>query len=276
MKAIPTKFKGVEYESIRAACKALGLDYNMVHMRVNKCGWSIDKALSAPAREKGNYLDHFGETFGRLQIMDFEEHQNGRARALCRCSCDNLTLVVVYLRHLLSGNTTSCGCAHKKLVRSLRGKQVGSFRHGKTNSKIYKVWASIKQRVKREGCPLEPGWTDFMNFDKDAISDGYSDVNKSPHRKIKANSYVRSNIIWMSVKDHSAIHSFKKMGAPKGKRPSTAKFTNKQIRSIREQYKDGDSQIKLAKEFGVGKANISRIVNKHLYKDVSVMMPSLY
>lgn len=52
-------------------------------------------------------IDHSGERFGKLVALE-RLPGPGRARYLCRCDCGNLKEVTG--DHLVSGNTTSCGC----------------------------------------------------------------------------------------------------------------------------------------------------------------------
>ena len=66
--------------------------------------------------------DLTGQRFGRLEVVGLAPPEvrspGARSRCwVCRCDCGNLTTVPS--DSLLSGNTTSCGCAQRDAVRSL-------------------------------------------------------------------------------------------------------------------------------------------------------------
>jgi len=67
-------------------------------------------------------------------------HKNGRIYWNCVCDCGNIT--TVQSSKIRSGHTKSCGCL------------VGSERefHGKSGEKIYRVWASIRDRCINKNC----------------------------------------------------------------------------------------------------------------------------
>jgi hypothetical protein len=70
-----------------------------------------------------------GQRFGRLTVADPEtrkimpSHPKGVRAARCLCDCGAET--VVWLRDLIRGDTTSCGCLHRERARAW-GAQLGS------------------------------------------------------------------------------------------------------------------------------------------------------
>lgn len=74
-----------------------------------------------------------GDAFGRLKVAGVSG-QN----ASCSCSCG--VLKVVRKRNLLSGATTSCGCAHREMVSRLRKT------HGASETLTWKRWRSMISR----------------------------------------------------------------------------------------------------------------------------------
>lgn len=65
-----------------------------------------------------------GEKFGRwVVVADSVPDRIGRARWLCKCSCEKETERIVAAHHLLSNRSKSCGC--------IRGEKA------KTDSKYY-------------------------------------------------------------------------------------------------------------------------------------------
>lgn len=53
---------------------------------------------------------------------------------------------------------------------------------------------------------------------------------------------------------------------PKGEKHANAKLTNAEVKKIRRLYRNGYSQVKLAKEYGVSQRAISLIVRGETYK----------
>ena len=80
--------------------------------------------------------DITGQRFGSLTISKRHGSVNGRAAWLCACDCGSD--YVGTGKEMLSGKVTSCGCG---LTRSNR-----RTTHGKSKSKIYSVWTSMKLR----------------------------------------------------------------------------------------------------------------------------------
>lgn len=58
-----------------------------------------------------------GDTFHRLTITEFTRH-NGKLSANCICTCGN-HVENVLVRHLLTGNTKSCGCYNSEIVKNV-------------------------------------------------------------------------------------------------------------------------------------------------------------
>lgn len=72
--------------------------------------------------------DLTGRKFGRLTVIKRDTDQNPKrcSRWVCQCDCGNTKSV--YRDKLLSGNTTSCGCAKKHVhMRDLTGQKFGKL-----------------------------------------------------------------------------------------------------------------------------------------------------
>jgi len=91
---------------------------------------------------------------------------------LCRCDCGNEK--IIRRRHLISGGTISCGCAH----RFKKGyKNLASTTHGKSGEKIYTIWNSMNYRCNNvndanyggRGIEVDPRWKKFENFYNDVF-----------------------------------------------------------------------------------------------------------
>lgn len=124
-----------------------------------------------------------GEVFGRLTAIDrIDDYVSPSGRKMpvwrCECSCGNE--VNVMSCHLMSGATQSCGCYNQEC-------RVSRIKHGKTKSKLYAVWNSIKGRCRNEnntayknyggrGIQICDEWADdFETFYNWAINNGYSE-----------------------------------------------------------------------------------------------------
>jgi len=89
----------------------------------------------------GNTKLAIGTKFGRLTIIEIcQPHvqKNGRKRTvvLCQCECGNVKRLK--LEHLQNGNTRSCGCLHKEIMKIKK--------HGLMDHPLYSVWNDLKKR----------------------------------------------------------------------------------------------------------------------------------
>lgn len=75
-----------------------------------------------------------GDTFNRLTITEFTRH-NGKLSANCICTCGNHVKNVL-VRHLLTGNTKSCGCYNSEIVKKRNHKHGYATRN---KSRLYTI-----------------------------------------------------------------------------------------------------------------------------------------
>jgi hypothetical protein len=134
-----------------------------------------------------NFIDMTGQRFGRLVVVSRAESRNKRAMWNCVCDCGNK--VVVAGKDMRDGKTKSCGCYHKEHYSTpprMTGSKNPSYKHGKSGSKLFGVWASIVQRCTNKnnkafhmygarGITVCKEWeTDFQAFHDWAIANGYA------------------------------------------------------------------------------------------------------
>lgn len=80
--------------------------------------------------------DLAGKSFGKLTVISFDRISKRQSYWTCRCYCG--TIKSLQRSHLITGETTNCGCLN------------GNIQHGeagiKTTTKEYRAWAEIKRR----------------------------------------------------------------------------------------------------------------------------------
>lgn len=126
--------------------------------------------------------DLTGKKFGMLTVaFRGPNSKNGKATWFCKCDCgkDKNNPVLGY--DLYSGRVKSCGCLYKSSNKN------SNKTHGMTNTKLYRVWSSMKQRCYyKKGAEFKnyggrgifvcDEWKkDFMSFYLWAIDNGYKE-----------------------------------------------------------------------------------------------------
>lgn len=125
--------------------------------------------------------DLTGQRFGRLVVID-RAGSDYQKRATWKCCCDCGCKIVVPSSRLTNGETKSCGCFRRELARDKR-----TFRHGKSQTRLYRVWSSAIQRCEYpkhkqfhqyggRGITICDEWRDnFQAFYDWAMANGYDE-----------------------------------------------------------------------------------------------------
>ena len=135
--------------------------------------------------------DLAGMRFGRLVAIRPVGYSKNGGHIIWHCKCDCGREVEVVSQSLISGQTKSCGCLKRELVRkraSLRkGKLNNNYKHGATIgyhvTPEWQTWSSMRKRCENSKCKDYPAyggrgikvcerWHEFENF--------YADMGKRP------------------------------------------------------------------------------------------------
>lgn len=98
---------------------------------------------------KRNFNDLTGFVFGILTVVkkqDFKLRENGRILWLCKCECGNEK--TISSSNLKSGNTTSCGCKQKAILKELVDKR--KERYFGQNSINATYYTYLRRAAKKE------------------------------------------------------------------------------------------------------------------------------
>ena len=117
-----------------------------------------------------------GDKINRLTLI---ERIGKRKYFVCECECGNILRVEQH--RLLSGQTKSCGCYSRDLLKKNRTV------HGKRNHRLYSIWGSMKSRCYYKnkdnykyyggkGIEVCEEWkNDFQEFYEWAMKNGYKE-----------------------------------------------------------------------------------------------------
>jgi hypothetical protein len=125
-----------------------------------------DPLSHSPPGGKSKF-DLTGQRFGRLVVIEQAETNGSKLRWRCQCDCGKIHCVEG--TSLRKGGTQSCGCLARELTAARARK------HGKSNTRLYWVWAAMLDRCNNPKCPAFKNyggrgikvcarWLKFENF----------------------------------------------------------------------------------------------------------------
>lgn len=147
-----------------------------------------------------------GKKFGKLFVEKWEgKNKHNQKIYLCKCECGkSVTVSGISLR---SGHTKSCGCNLIAYYKSGARK-----RHESTRTKLYRIWASMKQRCTnsssnnyarygKRGIKVCDEWMNSFECFRDwALQNGYKQ-GLSIDRINNDGNYCPSNCRWATAKE---------------------------------------------------------------------------
>ena len=157
---------------------------------------------------RGCFDDLTGQRFGRLAVVGRAPNDShGRTKWKCVCDCGEITTPMAY--HLKRGTTQSCGCLSREISIAKNTK------HGKSSSKLYSVWADMKDRCENKNNPAFENyggrgvavcdeWREFKPFLEWALANGYEESAErgkcTLDREDNDGNYEPSNCRWITMK----------------------------------------------------------------------------
>lgn len=212
-----------------------------------------------------------GQRFGRLVVIEnsgTKRSKSGHTYRMWKCKCDCGNCKELSTANLTSGNTRSCGC-----LKADRNYYINTT-HGKSKTKLYSVWGSIKDRCYRKCCKgykdygargirmCESWKNDFQKFHNWAMENGYR-TGLTIERKDVDGNYCPENCIWIpkseQAKNRRNCHYITYHGETK-----TLSEWSRELHIDRECVRNKE------KELGNGELAIEEILNNPRHKKVEV------
>ena len=142
-----------------------------------------------------------GRKYGYLTVIgDAGRTKKYEHLWLCKCECGNTK--ITRGNRLKTGSCKSCGCYQKQQVAK------ANTRHGKSRTKLYKVWSTMIQRCENSnvqeyknygqlGISVCSEWHDFETFEKWSMLNGYTE-GLTIDRINNQGNYNPRNCRWVS------------------------------------------------------------------------------
>lgn len=154
--------------------------------------------------------DLTNKVFDRLTVIEFshkDKGSNGNYKYFWKCKCECGNEVIRRADGLKDREIKSCGCYRKEITQHNFKVNNPNKTHGKTNTRLYKIYSKMKERCYYEkypefylyggrGISICDEWlNDFMSFYNWSIQNGYDD-SLSIDRKDANGNYEPSNCRW--------------------------------------------------------------------------------
>ncbi|WP_076231638.1 hypothetical protein [Clostridium botulinum] len=180
-------------------------------------------------------IDLTNQKFGKLTVIEYAGKAKEGRMSMWKCKCDCGNICTVRGSCLKNGHTKSCGCIRSnKLVKINKSK----VKHGKSNTRLFKIWNGMKQRCYYEkmqdyeyyggkGIKVCDEWlNNFVSFYNWAINNGYKE-NLTIDRKDINGNYEPSNCKWSSIKQQARNRRSNKLITYEGETKTLAEWCEK-------------------------------------------------
>ena len=229
----------------RVTCKHCGAYFDKVRqdsLNKKRCCNKKDKAQLLEVGIKFNMLTNIGES-----------HRDNGVVYNWLCDCGNT--VKHHGIHVKNGNIKSCGC----FIRSKIGRN--PEKHGLTDTKEYRVWASIISRTEHpsqstrewyfdKNIRMSSHWRNsFLNFLSDM---GERPNNTTIDRINRDKGYFSKNCRWASPTTQT-------------RNSKTCKLTITKVKKI---LKDRRTQSIIAEDYGISQTLVSKIKGRKVWKEI--------
>lgn len=154
-----------------------------------------------------------GDRFGRLVILHQEGEETHCRRQKFKCQCDCGSTCVVLRRLLVNRGSQSCGCARRE--NSGNAARKACTRHGRTQTREYKIWAHMVDRCTKpgrsdadryynRGIQVHPGWVGPGGFEEFISHLGAApSATHSIDRVDNNRGYEPGNVRWATTKEQA-------------------------------------------------------------------------
>jgi hypothetical protein len=154
----------------------------------------ILKALLQRSFSMGTkFINRSGQRFGRLLVVE-EAGRDRNKKVLWRCLCDCGTTTITPSGSLVTGNTTSCGCALKDAITKHGGSGKGSYNTWRAMMRrCYNVADKDYPRYGGRGVSVYEPWHEYLVF---ALEAGEPKGVETFDRIDTHGNYVPGNVRW--------------------------------------------------------------------------------
>ena len=190
--------------------------------------------------------DLTNKKFGHLTVIKMNKERGPSNKVMCTCKCDCGNTVVVMSNSLTTGKTVSCGC------------KIQNKTHGMTNTRIYKIWADMKNRCTNtnnqsysdyggRGINICEKWNEFESFYEWSKVSGYSDDLTIDRIDVNGD-YEPGNCRWATYKqqnNNKRNNIYIEYDDKLITLTELSTITNINSKTLRERYNKGDRNEKL-------------------------------